>query len=363
MSPNLHSFPAPLVAAFSRKDLEAVRRELEPIKNHPSPAMEGANWATAFASLAVQAESLFPKVFGNHSENKGPTQDAEPQDFLRLALSLGANPHHPGLLLLAIEKDSDAQQASDKKQSAGCLVGALLDAGADPNLVEDYMSPLVLAIRRQNLGVAKLLMSAGADPLLEVGYRKTGFSWAMNEGVDDFVLFLLDSDQDPNTEMRIGTLLTQSIAHGCEKVVAALLSKGAKVSIEDPDFWFDAITLDKAHLLPVLLEYGADIHAKDHHGYTSIHMWVCNFCSCMNEEDRAIAGKVLDLLVERGADINAANKYGETPLDMLLGLHDFQKRSSGVSLIMPLFRAHLEAQALRSASPDINKSVHPRPRL
>src|SRR5207249_982922 len=84
-------------------------------------------------------------------------------EMVCLLLRYGADPHvqvdgalHPQPLLSAV--------LSGQSQ----IVQALLEHGADPNLVDprDKVTALMLAVTRKDVDSVRVLLAAGADPLL-----------------------------------------------------------------------------------------------------------------------------------------------------------------------------------------------------
>lgn len=69
----------------------------------------------------------------------------------------------------------------------------------------------------------------------------------------------------------------------------------------------EASKCNNAEILTLLLDFGADINAKNEYGYTPLHM--C--CQHISEELEAS-----ELLLRNGADINAQNAYKNTPLHL-----------------------------------------------
>ena len=60
------------------------------------------------------------------------------------------------------------QEYNGEREAANWII-SILEAGEDPNMLnEDGDSPLMLALRFNNLGLTRALLQAGADPNLEV---------------------------------------------------------------------------------------------------------------------------------------------------------------------------------------------------
>jgi len=71
---------------------------------------------------------------------------------------------------------------------------------------------------------------------------------------------------------------------------------------------------DMTEAIEVLLEYGADVNAKNADGNTPLH--IAGLTS---------AREVVNLLVSHGADINTRNLDGETPTDFESRRHGHEK--------------------------------------
>jgi ankyrin repeat protein len=64
----------------------------------------------------------------------------------------------------------------------------------------------------------------------------------------------------------------------------------------------EPLVLDRASVVTLLIENGANIHGKDNAGNTPLHM------AALGQTE------IVQLLLEHGADVNAINDAGETPL-------------------------------------------------
>ena len=67
-----------------------------------------------------------------------------------------------------------------------------LEQGADPDGIGIGSSPLVLAIRSQNMSMIRLLLDHGADPGRDIGFGGTPLSVARSKGYDSIVELLLE---------------------------------------------------------------------------------------------------------------------------------------------------------------------------
>lgn len=94
--------------------------------------------------------------------------------------------------------------------------------------------------------------------------------------------------------------------HECHNVdlVRRMLDKGADIEAVNQGKT-PLLKSENKHVTRMLIERGADIHARDARGNTKLHLEV-------NKRNPEI--EILELLVSKGADINAQNQDLETPL-------------------------------------------------
>ncbi len=136
----------------------------------------------------------------------------------------------------------------------------------------------------------------------------TALIQAVREGSLDVVRVLVEHKADVNAKNEYGyTPLLFSTSDGDWNITKFLLENKADVHVRGTSNT-DTPLLHAAHhhnvaLLPLLIQYGANIHDKTETGSTALHV-------------AASGGRVesVQLLLDKGLDINARNKYGNTPL-------------------------------------------------
>src|ERR1017187_1210230 len=205
-------------------------------------------------------------------------------------------------------------------------VKALLDQ--DPSLAlskrGDGQTPLHRAASMGRKGVAEQLLANGADvnakdkdgdtPLYRAeGYRRKDVAELLRlHGGRDFRGEILDAVQGGNLEV-VKTLLIDD---------PSLVSLSSRVT--GRTLLHEAVSSDRKDVAEVLLAHGADVRAKDDHGWTPLLL-------------AAHEGKkdLVEQLLAHGADVNSRDKQGKTPLHWAKpnikewlrqhGGHDFQR--------------------------------------
>jgi len=137
------------------------------------------------------------------------------------------------------------------------MMKALLDAGAEPNaLGADGQTPLMIVSRTSNLAAVKLLLDKRADPNVHEAQRgQTALMWAaassqgaiMREllahgaevdakSATDLMTPLVSSEPRAQPRPPGGmTALLFASREGCMDCVKALIEKGAKLDLPDPE--------------------------------------------------------------------------------------------------------------------------------
>jgi uncharacterized protein (TIGR02996 family) len=186
---------------------------------------------------------------------------------------------------------------------------ALLDQGIDPNAEVDGRTPLhhaVLGGHRTQSATLGALLDAGADPDRVDGSMNTPLSLAV---AGDHVLMarsMLGLGFDRDRLLPGGrNLLHVAAHHGARRVAEALIDLGVPIGStcaagRTPLHY--AVAGRRRDMAETLLERGADPNAQDHFGRTPLHASV-------------IAGAHADLLIGRGA-LRIADRYGFMPEDL-----------------------------------------------
>jgi ankyrin repeat protein len=175
----------------------------------------------------------------------------------------------------------------------------LLDAGADPNVAnDDGQTPLMLAARTGDVGVARLLVQHGADVNRRERYRdQSAVMWAAAEGHAEMVAFLVSKRADLTVRARANDWATQITSEprvqyrptggltpllyaaraGCLGCVSAMVEAGADLDRPDPDGMTPMMmALDNRYpgVARYLLDHGANAQTWDWWGRTPLYVAV-----------------------------------------------------------------------------------------
>ena len=153
------------------------------------------------------------------------------------------------------------------------IFDALLEAGANPNLLNEYNETLLLvALMDNNPDVVGKLLAAGVDPNVSVG--------------------------------KIPPLYIAS-ENGYLEIVEKLLAYGANVNKDSDSVTplHNAIYSESTNLVKTLLNAGADVNKQTNTGFAPLHI------AC----ERGLID-IVGILVDAGANINAITAKGFTPI-------------------------------------------------
>ncbi|KAK4079824.1 hypothetical protein Trihar35433_929 [Trichoderma harzianum] len=144
----------------------------------------------------------------------------------------------------------------------------LFDRGADPNLRgSDQRTPLSWAVELGHSAIVQLLLDKGADPNVKDSTRRTPLSVAAEKGYTDIVQLLLDKGADPNVEdFNKRTPLSVAAERGHASIFQLLLEKGVDPNLEGPDKRTPlslAVEMGRVAIVQLLLDKGVEISYED----------------------------------------------------------------------------------------------------
>ena len=244
-------------------------------------------------------------------------------------------------ILLKAGADVNANQGSALFSAAASgnakMAKLLLDAGANPNIKEQYgMTPLFIAARgfiEGNTEVVKLLLAAGADVNVKADRSSAGNRTPLMDTVQgraEIVKLLIDAGADVNAQAEHQNVLAYAAERRNIEILRLLLEAGADVN-KKPQKSTDAIVnaissrgqsspefyqyeLDYVKLL---LDAGTSPDATDISGRTVL------FTAARNAKTG-----VVELLLAAGAKADPIDEDGMTPLMWAI---DEYKRYTGVT--------------------------------
>lgn len=141
-------------------------------------------------------------------------------------------------------------------------------------------SPLVGAIRNNQLNFAQRILEGGAD-VNELVYGRTPLHYAIDKSNVSLVQLLLEHGADVSVETPIGqTPLSLACAHYNPEIYyeicRLLLGKGADCNFRNKSNkttpFLRAVGIQTVKVIKLLIDHGADITMVDGSGYTALHI-------------------------------------------------------------------------------------------
>lgn len=179
-----------------------------------------------------------------------------------------------------------------------------------PHPLVQGRSPLLVAASEGSLPIVQLLAESGANLELADDRGSTALLAALHINREDIARLLLNEGCSCLVRTQYGsTPLLFGCVHGI--LVPELLSRGAAAHIETPDSTglrpLMAAADRHPHLVPLLLQYGADPGTTDAEWGRSALQPAAGSC------ERAAVDAVRRLL-DQGVQIDGRNRLGHTPL-------------------------------------------------
>ena len=227
------------------------------------------------------------------------------------ALAFGAGP------------DLRLVQAAKNKDAAG--VRSFIAMHVDVNTPQgDGTSAITWAAHWNDLGMADTLLKAGAKVNTMNEFGVSPLWEACNNASSEMVEKLTTAGADPNAIARAGeTALMRCARTGNPAAVRTLLAHKANVNVAEPNRGQTALmwALEEGHptVAAVLIEGGADVHAKSKAGFTPL-----SFAARRGDIESA------ELLIKKGADPNESAPGG---LNALLIAVDSGREDFAISLL------------------------------
>ncbi len=155
----------------------------------------------------------------------------------------------------------------------------------------NYASPLIDAVKNNNLTEVQKLIKNGVDVNEKDDYGETALHFAADVGSVDIAKLLLKSGANVNAKNQNGGLTPLMVASFAMRA-QILTDKAAR----------EKMLNNEAKIVKLLLDHGALVNEKDNQGETALMYGTTT------------TPKIESLLIKHGADVNAKDKNGETVL-------------------------------------------------
>lgn len=200
------------------------------------------------------------------------------------------------------------------------MLGELLKAGADPNLLDHSRRGPLMAAAETGQEPAYFLLRLGGARTKEAVTRdgKTVLmASAASESARIFNALLEEAELDLNEVDFFGrTALHYTVQEGLSAWLKRMIDRGANVNIQDDDGLSPvmlAIVHNCMESVRCLVELGADLSLEDVDGDNSLHL--AAYTALMNDDP-----SLFDFIAEIRPELEkTTNKEGRTPREVLLG--------------------------------------------
>ena len=181
---------------------------------------------------------------------------------------------------------------------------------------------------RQRTNVAKMLVESGATLDAKAwGYEETShYALAFQKGMFEFCDYLEATGEEPKVVANGGEYLCAATKYKRLDLIEKLISQGADINAQDANretALYLAVSAKDMQICRKLIELGADPNAKGRQGITPLFAVFSRFLNHMGyfngsdrEQAEVDAFAVFQLLLESGADPHAKTDKGATVLSM-----------------------------------------------
>jgi ankyrin repeat protein len=189
------------------------------------------------------------------------------------------------------------------------IMRLLLDHGADANVHDKSGNTLFhVAASKGDVKLACVLLERIAEVVnSQNDDGSTAFLLALRSENLDVARLLLDHNPDVHArDVRGYTPLHFAVRNGHLDICRILLERNAEVNSQNDDgstAFLLALRSENLDVARLLLDHNPDVHARDVRGYTPLHFAVRN-----GHLD------ICRILLERNAEVNSKTHYGSTPL-------------------------------------------------
>ena len=206
-----------------------------------------------------------------------------------------------------------------------------------------HISALCFALQQRQPEIAKLLLSAGADPALNPGRTNLLCYPALNGDVD-LIHLLVQKGVDPNSVQQDPGWYPLACAKDVE-TAQALLDNGANANARyggGTTPLISKVSSGDKNVILLLIKNGADVNAKDSRG-----------CAPLNRASRECLPDMVRLLIDNGADVNAQDNKGRNALKRTIE----ERSSSRFGLERPSYYDTLKMLIANGSDADVGDLV------
>jgi ankyrin repeat protein len=218
---------------------------------------------------------------------KGAQIDFSPREFTSLMLAAAGG--HEKIVALLIKNGAEVSKPGflgftalhDAARNGHLgIVKLLVEAGADLDATNFRNStPLIVAAFEKHQEVARYLVERGADVNIIDKQGMNAFIWAILGNQENLAQYLLDKGTDLKVVDKLGrNALYWAIHQDMPRIAKQLIAKGIDVNSQVSEGSLKGLTSLMAavwhtpELVPLLIDKGADIHAKNNNGETALDL-------------------------------------------------------------------------------------------